>query len=100
MLEENYFSKDYSYLLGEDLSSSLYNILRSHGTIPMHAIKTVAICFPTKKEQEELEIPEGQPLLLHHDTASGSQCDSLYKTARQSGTLHSDHYQLITSPEH
>ena len=88
MLEENYFSKDYSYLLGEDLSSSLYNILRSHGTIPMHAIKTVAICFPTKKEQEELEIPEGQPLLLHHDTAMDADHNVIHYT------------RLLVNPEH
>ena len=88
MLEENYFSKDYSYLLGEDLSSSLYNILRSHGTIPMHAIKTVAICFPTKKEQEELEIPEGQPLLLHHDTAMDEDHNVIHYT------------RLLVNPEH
>ena len=88
MLEENYFSKDYSYLLSEDLSSSLYGILRSHGTIPMHAVKTIAICFPTKKEQEELEVPEGLPLLLHHDTAMDADRNVIHYT------------RLLINPEH
>ena len=88
MLEENYFSKDYSYLLSEDLSSSLYGILRSHGTIPMHAVKTIAICFPTKKEQEELEVPEGLPLLLHYDTAMDADRNVIHYT------------RLLINPEH
>ena len=69
MLEENYFSKDYSYLLSEDLSSS-------------------AICFPTKKEQEELEVPEGLPLLLHHDTAMDADRNVIHYT------------RLLINPEH
>lgn len=88
MLEDNYFSDKYSYLLSEDLSGSLYKILRNHGTIPMHAIKTVNICFPTKKEQEALEVPEGQPLLLHKDIVMDADRNVIHYT------------KLIINPEH
>ena len=88
MLEENYFPKDYGYLVSEDLSGSLYGILRNHGTIPMHAVKTVSICFPTKEEQEELDVPEGQPLLLHYDTVMDADQNVIHFT------------KLIINPEH
>ncbi|MDO5132820.1 MAG: GntR family transcriptional regulator [Eubacteriales bacterium] len=88
MLEENYFPEKYGYLLNEDLSGSLYNLLRSHGTIPMHALKTVAICFPMRKEQEALEVSESQPLLLHNDTVMDADRNVIHYT------------KLIINPEH
>lgn len=88
MLEENYFPEKYSYLLSEDLSGSLYKILRNHGIYPVHYIKTVAICFPMKKEQEALEVPEGQPLLLHKDTVMDADRNVIHYT------------KLIINPEH
>lgn len=80
MLEENYFSKKYGYLISEDMTGSLYKILRSRGTVPVHALKTVAICFPMRKEQEALEVSEGQPLLLHGDTVMDADRNVIHYT--------------------
>ena len=88
MLEENYFTEKYSYLLSEDMNGSLYKILRNHGTVPVHAIKTVSICFPMRKEQEALEVSEGQPLLLHNDIAMDANHNVIHYT------------KLIINPEH
>lgn len=88
MLEENYFPEKYGYLLGEDLTGSLYKILKNHGENLVHYIKTVAICFPSKQEQEALEVPEGQPLLLHKDTVMDADRNVIHYT------------KLIVNPEH
>lgn len=67
MLETNYFPARYSYLMGEDLTSSVYAVLRRHDTVPTHAVKTVEICYATKVEADCLRVKEGQALLLHKD---------------------------------
>ena len=67
MLEEGYFPSKYSYLMGEDLTGSVYSILRRHDTVPSHAVKTVEICYATKEEAGYLRVKEGQVLLLHKD---------------------------------
>lgn len=67
MLEEAYFPSKYSYLMGEDLTSSVYSILRRHDAVPTHAVKTVEICYATKEEAGYLKVREGQVLLLHKD---------------------------------
>lgn len=67
MLEENYFPSKYSYLMEEDLTSSIYSVLRRHDTTPTHAVKTVEICYATREEAEYLHVKEGQALLLHRD---------------------------------
>lgn len=67
MLEENYFPSKYSYLMEEDLTGSVYSILRRHDTVPTHAVKTVEICYATKEEVEYLHVKADQALLLHKD---------------------------------
>ncbi|WP_051671578.1 GntR family transcriptional regulator [Oribacterium sp. P6A1] len=88
MLEENYFPEKYGYILSENLNGSIYKILKSHGTIPVHYIKTVSICFPSEQEQEALELPDKQPLLLHRETVMDAERNVIHYT------------KLIINPEH
>lgn len=91
VLEENNFSEKYSYLLGEDLSGSLYATLKKHGAVPAHARKTVGICFPTRTEQDALEVAEGQPLLLHKDTVLDAEGNVIHYTKQ---IINPEHYEL------
>lgn len=64
MIEILYFSSRFSYLLQEDLTKSVYAILRSHGDIPVHAVKTVEVGYAGQKEVECLGMKQGEVLLL------------------------------------
>lgn len=88
MLEENWFPQKYGYLVGEDLSGSIYKILRSHGTNPSHALKTIAICSADKNTQELLGVSEEKPLLMHTDTAMDEDYNVIHYT------------NLVIDPEH
>lgn len=78
MLEENYFSSKYSYLMGEDLTGSIYSILRRHETVPTHAVKTVEICYATKEEAEKLHVKVEQALLLHKDQVMNEEGEVIH----------------------
>ena len=56
MLEETYFPSKYSYLSGENLTGSIYEALRKHGTVMAHAVKTIGICYATNAEAEYLHV--------------------------------------------
>lgn len=68
MLEENFFSSDYAYLMLEDLRGSMYEILRKHGVKPAHGLKTVEICYAMDEEVEYLHVEKNRALLLQYDT--------------------------------
>lgn len=67
MLEETYFPSKYSYLSGENLTGSIYEALRKHGTVMAHAVKTIGICYATNAEAEYLHVSSGQALLFHKE---------------------------------
>lgn len=69
MLEETFLPSKYSFVTEEDLTGSIYAMLRSHGTEIVHAAKTIEICYATERETRLLDVREKQPLLLHHDLA-------------------------------
>ena len=58
VLERNHFSMAYAWLQDQDLSGSLYNLLREYGVEPKLADKGVA---------ELLETEEGTPLICLHE---------------------------------
>lgn len=73
MLEETYLPSKYGYVTEEDLSGSVYAILRSHGTDIVHATRRIEICYANERESKLLDVREKQPLLLHHDLAMDEQ---------------------------
>ncbi len=66
-IEENYFSRAYSFLLSEDLERSLYAILEDHGIRIGNGEKTLGICYATKEQAELLNVNEGEALILMQD---------------------------------
>jgi len=67
VLENNHFSLAYSYLEDEDLSGSLYMILKEYGAEPVQAIHDISLCFASEDQAELLRIHPGDPLLLLHE---------------------------------
>jgi len=68
MIEINHFSSRFSYLLEQNLTQSIYSILRSHGDIPKHGTKTVEVGYATSEEAEYLKMTKGGVLLILKDT--------------------------------
>lgn len=67
VLERNHFSMAYSYLENENLSGSLYNILRDYGIEPKQASHDISMTFATEKQAKILEIETGAPLMRLHE---------------------------------
>lgn len=67
ILEENHFSQKYAFLLGEDLTSSIYAILQKHNIYMESGVKTIGICRANEQEKELLKVELGEPLLLIKD---------------------------------
>lgn len=68
-IEENYFSRAYSFLLSEDLERSLYEILAEHGVEIRNCEKTLGICYANKEQAALLNVNEGEALILMQDLA-------------------------------
>ena len=67
VLERNHFSMAYAWLQDQDLSGSLYNILREYGVEPKLALHDVSLRFADKDEAELLETEESTPLICLHE---------------------------------
>lgn len=65
VIENNYFSLDYSYLLNEDLNSSLFEILNKKSAFTIvDSRKTIEITRSRPEESSLLEIPNNSPIIL------------------------------------
>ena len=67
VLEKNHFSMAYSYLENENLSGSLYNILRDYGVEPKQASHDISMTYATEAQAKLLEIETGAPLMRLHE---------------------------------
>ena len=67
VLERNRFSLAYAWLQDQDLSGSLYGLLREYGVEPKLAIHDVSLCFASEEEAGHLGISAGAPLIRLHE---------------------------------
>ena len=67
-IEELHFSRIYAYLLMEDLTGSLYDLLTKHGVRMASATKSISLCYATKEEAQALNTKEEGGLLLIKNT--------------------------------
>lgn len=67
VLEKNHFSMAYSYLENENLSGSLYNVLRDYGIEPRQASHDISMTFATEEQAKLLSIEKGAPLMRLHE---------------------------------
>lgn len=67
VLERNRFSMAYAYLQDQDLTGSLYSLLREYGVEPKLAIHDVSLRFASQEEAEMLETEKDAPLVCLHE---------------------------------
>ena len=67
VLEKNHFSMAYSYLENENLSGSLYNVLRDYGIEPRQATHDISMAFATESQAKMLGVEPGAPLMRLHE---------------------------------
>ena len=67
VLERNRFSLAYAWLQDQDMSGSLYTLLREYGVEPKLAVHDVSLRFATAEEARMLETEQGSPLVCLHE---------------------------------
>ena len=67
VLERNRFSMAYAWLQDQDLSGSLYTLLREYGVEPKLAIHDVSLSFASAEEAQLLDVKEKTPLIRLHE---------------------------------
>ena len=67
VLERNRFSMAYAWLQDQDLTGSLYILLRDYGVEPKLAVHDVSLRFATDEEARLLETEKGTPLVCLHE---------------------------------
>jgi GntR family transcriptional regulator len=67
VLERNRFSLAYAWLQDQDLTGSLYSLLREYGVEPKLAVHDVSLRFAGEEEARMLETETGKPLVCLHE---------------------------------
>ena len=94
ILEENHFPRKYAYLLAEDLSRSLHEILREHGIALASGSKTIGVCYATRDEAEHLGIKENDVLILSRDITYNTEGEPVYNGKE---VINADRYEYKIS---
>ena len=63
MLENNHFPAGYEWLMREDLTGSLYGLLRKRGIEPGQATHEISLCYATPSDAKRLGVEPGSALL-------------------------------------
>jgi len=69
IIEINYFTTEYAFLLEKNLDGSLYEILRSHHIYPPAGKPTIGISYAPEKEAKYLQVNPNDALLLVYECA-------------------------------
>lgn len=67
VLERNRFSMAYAYLQDQDLTGSLYSLLREYGVEPKLAVHDVSLRYASAEEARLLETAPETPLVCLHE---------------------------------
>lgn len=79
LLERTKFPESFFYLMDENITdTSLYEILKKHGTVVSHSFKTLDITFATYKESKYLHITKGHPLLKISSIVTSESDNSIH----------------------
>ena len=80
IIEENHFTQDYAFLLGNNLETSLHQLLADNGKAPVKGTKNIGICHANEEEHKYLNVKEGEALLLTRDVAYDKNGMPVYNT--------------------
>ena len=96
-VEETKFPLKYLFLLTEDLTGSVYDILKNHGIYPGGGSKVIDVCYATAEECKLLMVEAGQALILQRDIVCDTQgavihiCKQVLNPARYKMEIHWGH---------
>ena len=63
MLETNRYPAAYAYLLQEDLTGSVYGLLRNRGVEAAHAMHEISLSYANVQQAKLLQLDQGDALL-------------------------------------
>lgn len=95
ILEENRLPQEkYLFLLGENLTGSLYECLERHKIFVSGGMRKISICYATEEESREdrLNVPLKEPLLLMHDTCIDTDGEPVHTCK---SVINPRHYNLM-----
>ena len=72
----------YAWLQDQDLTGSLYSILREYGVEPKLAVHDVSLRFATEGEAQLLETEEGTPLVCLHEVIYDQRGRALHNSVQ------------------
>ncbi len=78
IIEINHYTKEFAFLEKEDLSGSLYEILKKHGIKLGKSIRTLEVCYADQQEAIALNVKKGDALLLFTDMLKSQEEKPLY----------------------
>lgn len=96
ILEENHFPKEFAFLLAEDLTGSLHEILANHGITLNHGSKTIGVCYATREEAKYLDIKENEALIISKDIAYDAGGKPVY-SGKEVVNAERFEYKILTS---
>ena len=83
IIEVNHYIPSLSFLGEEDLTGSLYEILRKHNVEAIQGDRTLEICRTTKTEASLFDIAPGTPLIMFRDIIMKSDDEKPIFTSKQ-----------------
>ena len=82
VLEKNHFSMAYAYLENENLSGSLYGILRDYGIEPKQASHDISMACASADQAKLLNVEPGAPLMRLHEVVYDQKGRPLHSAVR------------------
>ena len=82
VLEKNHFSMAYAYLENENLSGSLYNVLRDYGIEPKQASHDISMTYASDRQAGLLDVEPGAPLMRLHEVVYDQKGRPLHSAVR------------------
>ncbi len=82
MLEINHFAPTYAWLLDEDLSGSLYQMLSERGVEPDKAIHEISLCRADEEDARWLDTAKGEALLRVEETIFDQKGNPLHTSCQ------------------
>ena len=91
-VEEVYFSETFDFLMQENLSKSIYGILKDRGIVPAHSQKKVEICYAGSSESELLGVEIDKALVLVKELVTDAEEKILHYSRIM---INPDRYKLL-----
>lgn len=94
IVEEDHFPQRYAYLLADDLTGSLNNLLYEHNIMLSSGAKRIGVCYATREEAKHLGVKENDALILSRDVIYDSNSEPVFSSKE---VINADQYEYKIS---